>query len=397
MARVITVTSGKGGVGKTNISLNLALCLASRGYRTCLFDADMGLANVDILLGIYPEYDLADVILGQMSIRDIIIRDYNGIDIIPGSSGVAKIADLEAGQIDRLIRSFSEIDLYDFIIFDTSAGISKNVVSFCMTSPEIILIVTPEPTSLTDAYALLKILSLNGFNGSIMVAINQSKEVQLARVVYAKFKGTVQKFLPINLIPLGVVIQDPIVPRAVKRQRPFFLLNPDSIASKCIINMAKHLIEKRLDHRETYTLEMFWTKCMEVVKSPLRLTGAKAKTGSRKTESVMPEKDRIISKDPAGQKPLSAVQTDKASSEKEVVHADAGTESYPAQEISASLDHLAKSVSSISQDIGAIRRLIENGRGMDPEAQEPYDDRVTREATIIPLDFDAFLEKRKMN
>ena len=397
MARVITVTSGKGGVGKTNISLNLALCLASLGYRTCIFDADMGLANVDILLGIYPEYDLTDVILGQMSIRDIVVRDFNGIDIIPGSSGVAKIADLESRHIERLISSFSEIDSYDFIIFDTSAGISKNVVSFCMTSPEIILIVTPEPTSLTDAYALLKILSLNGFNGSIMVVINQSKEVRFARAVYAKFKGTVKKFLPINLIPLGVVIQDPIVPSAVKRQRPFFLLYPDSMASKCIKNMAKHLIENRLGHNENYTLEMFWTKCMEVVKSPLRLTGAKAKTGSWKAESVMPEKEKIISKDPAVPGALSAVQTDQPSSEKEIVRANASTDSYPAQEISVSLDLLAKSVSSISQDICAIRRLIENGRSMDLEAQEPYDNRVTREDTIIHLDFDAFLEKRGMN
>ena len=140
MARVITVTSGKGGVGKTNISANLALCLARQGFRTCLFDADLGLANINILLGLYPEYDLGDVILNEKTVDDIIIKDFKGIDIIPGSSGVDKMADLGPEKLDYLIKSFSELDgEYDFFIFDTSAGVSKNVVSFCMTSSEVIL------------------------------------------------------------------------------------------------------------------------------------------------------------------------------------------------------------------------------------------------------------------
>jgi flagellar biosynthesis protein FlhG len=151
MSRIITVTSGKGGVGKTNISVNMALYLASQKYRVCLFDADMGLANIDILLGLYPEYTLEDVLTREKRLQDVIIRDYSGIDIIPGSSGVRKMADPEPGEIDFLMDALSELQDYDFFFFDTSAGISKNVISFCMASPEIILVVTPEPTSWTDA------------------------------------------------------------------------------------------------------------------------------------------------------------------------------------------------------------------------------------------------------
>ena len=129
MARIVTVTSGKGGVGKTNISANMALHLASLGYRTCLFDADLGLANINILLGLYPEYNLEDVILNNKTVKDIIIRDYDGIDIIPGSSGVEKIANLEHEQIDQLVKSFSEFDSYHFFFFDTSSGASQKTLS----------------------------------------------------------------------------------------------------------------------------------------------------------------------------------------------------------------------------------------------------------------------------
>ena len=133
MTRTITITSGKGGVGKTNISVNVALHLASLGYRTCLFDADLGLANINILLGLSPEYNLEDVISDRHSLQDIIIRNYKGIDIIPGSSGVEEMANLESDQVDHLIQSFSELDGYDFLLFDTSAGVSRNVLAFCLS------------------------------------------------------------------------------------------------------------------------------------------------------------------------------------------------------------------------------------------------------------------------
>ncbi|MEI6127929.1 MAG: AAA family ATPase, partial [Pseudomonadota bacterium] len=191
MTRIITVTGGKGGVGKTNISINLALILSKLGSKVCLFDADLGLANINILLGLYPEYDLEDVILSNKSIHDIIIKNYQGIDIIPGSSGVEKLANLSGESLDRLIESFSTIDDYDYFIFDTSAGISRNVISFCLAASDVLLVITPEPTSLTDAYALLKILCFNGFTGSVKIIVNQCRNTSAASAAYTKLRDAV--------------------------------------------------------------------------------------------------------------------------------------------------------------------------------------------------------------
>ena len=158
MPRIITVTSGKGGVGKTNITTNLSLHLAAMGFNPCILDADLGLANINILLGINPEHTLKDVINNNFKLSDIIIKDYNGIDIIPGSSGIEDMANIGQGSLDKLIESFSPINAYDFLFIDTAAGISSDIISFCLASNEIIIVITPEPTSLTDAYALLKVL-----------------------------------------------------------------------------------------------------------------------------------------------------------------------------------------------------------------------------------------------
>ena len=234
MARIITITSGKGGVGKTSISLNLSLSLASKGYKVCLFDADLGLANVNILTGIYPEKDLVSVIFEQASLNDIMIKDFQGIDIIPGSSGVEKLADLTRDQTGRLINAFLDLEDYDYFIFDTSAGISSQVIAFCMASHEIILVVTCEPTSMTDAYSMLKTLSKHGYDNPVKILINQVKTGKAAKATYAQLKDTVKRFLTIKVEPLGIVGWDKSVRMAVISQTPFFMLFPDTLASKCI-------------------------------------------------------------------------------------------------------------------------------------------------------------------
>jgi len=263
MTRIITVASGKGGVGKTSISLNLALQLARLGYRTCLFDADLGLANINILLGLYPRYSLEHVILNQRSLADVIIHDHEGIDIIPGSSGMERMADLEDAQVERLVRSFSSLSGYDFFFLDTSAGVSNHVISFCMASPEVILVITPEPTSLTDAYSLLKVLSLNGFNGKVKLVINQSKSATIAKHAYSKFQDVVKEHLGIETSALGIVVQDPHVSEAIKAQQPLISLYPDSGASKCIENIATRLVENQPDNVGTSSLDLFWKRCLK--------------------------------------------------------------------------------------------------------------------------------------
>lgn len=270
MTRVITVTSGKGGVGKTNISANLAIYLAGLGYRTCLFDADLGLANINILLKLYPEHNLKDVILNGMDIQEILIEPFPGMDIIPGSSGVEEMANLDPDQVVRLITEFSKLDTYDYFIIDTAAGVSRDVISFSMAASELVLIITPDPTSLTDAYSLLKILTLNGFNKQVMVIINQSPGLQSAKNALGKIMTTCTRYLSLKLIPIGVLGRDQNVVSAVAKQKPFIVLYPNTSASKSIKKIAENLINKENQDTLTLEIESFWEKCLSFFTKKIR-------------------------------------------------------------------------------------------------------------------------------
>ena len=272
MTRVITVTSGKGGVGKTNISANLAIHLAHLGYRTCLFDADLGLANINILLKIYPEHNLKDVILKGMDIQDILIEPLPGMDIIPGSSGVEEMANLDPDQIVNLITEFSKLDTYDYFIIDTAAGVSRDVIAFSLAASELVLIITPDPTSLTDAYSLLKILTLNGFNDQVMVIINQSPGLQSAKNALGKMMTTCTRYLNLKLIPIGVLGRDQNVISAVSRQKPFITLYPNTSASKSIKKIAENLIKKENQGELTLELNSFWERCLSFFTKKIRIS-----------------------------------------------------------------------------------------------------------------------------
>ena len=364
MSRIITVTSGKGGVGKTNISVNLALYLASQGYRVCLFDADMGLANIDILMGLYPKHTLEDVLAGEKRLKDIIVRDCSGIDVIPGSSGVKRMADPEPGEIDLLIDALSELEDYDYFFFDTSAGISKNVASFCMASPEIILVVTPEPTSLTDAYSLLKVLSMNGFGNTVMVAINQCSNVQVASNIYTKFKKVVDKYLSINILPLGTIPSDPHVSEAVKQQKPFISLFPNTGVSRGVKNIARHMISKHTEDMDEQDLKDFWPKCFDILKSPLRLTTGGVTDEAPATEKEMKEGQDKGTGDIGGDLPIS---TGTAEGEISKGRDDYSQDMKPqpmSQDVQSLLQGIVKGISSISSELGAIRRIIEMDKGV---------------------------------
>jgi len=271
MTRVIAVTGGKGGVGKTNISLNLALVLAKLDLKVCLFDADLGLANINILLGLYPEYDLEDVILNNKSLKEILIRDYQGVDIIPGSSGVEKLANLGHEDIDRVVDAFSKLDDYDYFILDTSAGISRSVISFCLAASDVALVITPEPTSLTDAYALLKVLCFNGFRGSPKVIVNQCKNTTVASTAYNKLKEVVQKYLTLDIVPLGIIVRDKKFPEAVQRQQPLVSLFPQSGAAKCLNVIASRLLANQSESFKQTGLATFWARFLEITKTPLKI------------------------------------------------------------------------------------------------------------------------------
>ncbi len=376
MAKIITVTSGKGGVGKTNISVNLAIYLAGAGYRTCLFDADMGLANVNILLGIYPEDNLADVIAGKKQLKDIVLKNVNGIDIIPGSSGVAKMAELPAETLHDLAQSFTEIDDYDYVIFDTSAGISKNVLSFCLSASEVVLVITPEPTSLTDAYALMKVLSLNGFTKTARVVVNQSKSPKIAQAAYTKLKDTVRKFLGVQLSPLGTVVADARVLEAVAAQQPLMVLYPNSQAARCIRSVGKNLLEKA-GNADAFPMETFWHRCMEVFTAPLKMPTRK------KEESAVepPVADRAVPPQPSPPPqpstppPMPTVTT-----------------AAPAVEDRQLLERLVDTVASMAASLGDIRTVLEKGAF---HGSKKHNGDTT--AGAIALDFEAFLEAQDAN
>ena len=341
MTRIITVTSGKGGVGKTSISLNLALSMAKKGFRVAVFDADLGLANINILTGIHPEKNLVDVIEGKCELEDIIIKNYQGIDIIPGSTGVEKLADLDSHLSSKLINSFLSLPPYDYVFFDTSAGISSQVISFCMASNEIYLIITGQPTSVTDAYSLLKMLSGNGYKNSVHVILNQMETAKDARQVYTQLNNTVKRFLSITLKPMGVVINDKHVAMAVVAQTPFVMLFPDSKASRCIRTIAEKIDTSH--QNRNLPLELFWDKCFSFF--------------SRQTETI----------------------TDNGSNEGER-QASLTKEKIQHRDLEKKLEQIEYGIKALVRQFNGVKELIEKNSGN----------------RAVPLDFEHWLDQHML-
>ena len=247
-ARVVAVTSGKGGVGKSNLSVNLAACLRKAGKRVIIFDADFGLANIEIMFGAIPKYNLSDVIYHGKSIQEIITQGPLEIGFISGGSGIVSLNGLQPEQIKYLVKSINELNnLADYIIIDTGAGISEQVLEFVVTSPEIILVTTPEPTSLTDSYSLLKTLfkkkEFNPNDTVIHVVANKVHSTEDARAVYEKLNSVIAQFLHGNLNYLGMIPQDLAVEHAVRQQKVVSISEPNSKAAKAFEILASNLLQ----------------------------------------------------------------------------------------------------------------------------------------------------------
>lgn len=246
-ARVIAVTSGKGGVGKTSISVNLALQFREQGKRVVILDADFGLANVEIMLGIRPQYNLADLVFNNMAIEDIITEGPNGIGFISGGSGVQDLVNLDKDKIKKLIAKLVKLDsMYDVVIIDTGAGIAESVIQFVLSSPEVLLVVTPEPTSITDAYSLLKAVNRKKDfireQKSIKVIANRVTKPQEGQEIFDKISIVVSKFLNIQLEYLGYIPLDERISNAVMEQKPVVISSPDSEPAKRIRKMCEILL-----------------------------------------------------------------------------------------------------------------------------------------------------------
>lgn len=248
VARVITVTSGKGGVGKSSISVNLAIALSRLGNRVVVLDADFGLANVEVMLGIRPQYNLADLMFRGKSLSDIITDGPENIGFISGGSGIQELTNLTKDQIVYLIQKLVELDeRADIVIVDTGAGIADSVLEFVAASSEVLLIATPEPTSITDAYALLKTLNRKADvslqDTVIKMVANRIDTYEDGKELYDKLSLVVSKFLNLKLEYLGALPQDNSVSKAVMRQKPAIALYPNSQFSKTVISFADILCE----------------------------------------------------------------------------------------------------------------------------------------------------------
>jgi flagellar biosynthesis protein FlhG len=269
-SRVITVTSGKGGVGKTNITINLAISLSEMGYRVIILDADFGLANIDVLFGIIPRFTLVDVINNKKNILEVLADGPKNIRFISGGSGVEELIKLDKNQISRFVENMSLLDkLADIIIIDTGAGLSENIMSFIMAADEVLLITTPEPTSITDAYALIKMVSNRDINKKIKMIVNKADSVAEANDVNNKLAMVADRFLGIKLEPMGYILNDDAVIKAVKQQQPFLLSFPKSTATKNIRQLSEALTQKGDDEAQQQYLGVkgFLNKLVSILKS----------------------------------------------------------------------------------------------------------------------------------
>ncbi|MDF2500599.1 MAG: ylxH [Anaerosporomusa subterranea] len=250
-ARVITVTSGKGGVGKTNFTVNLALALAELDQRVLLIDADLGMANVDVVLGCSAKYSILNLLEDHYTLRDVVAEGPCGIKFMTGGSGIYHLANLSTMQLQRITSQITQFDNWaDIILIDTGAGINQNVLNFVMAADEVIIITTPEPTAITDAYAMMKAYVSNKGSSPLNLVVNRVLTRDEGQSVVDKLNKVATRFLGQTINELGFVYEDQNVVKSVKNQTPFLLAYPDSISARCVKKIANRLLygENNISH-----------------------------------------------------------------------------------------------------------------------------------------------------
>ncbi|WP_315068432.1 MinD/ParA family protein [uncultured Clostridium sp.] len=240
--KIITVTSGKGGVGKSNFVVNLAILLQNKGKKVLIFDADLGMGNDDVLMGLYPRHNIFDILFTGLEIKDIIIEGTNGVHLIPAGSALTKAQDLEENQRKIFLEKLEALDEYDYILMDTGAGVNRDVLSFIAASEELIIVTTPEPTSLTDGYSLIKATDHYKLKDKAKIVVNKAFTKEEGEETFKKFDRAVSRFLEINIEYLGSILEDKKLVQSVRQQKPFVVLYPNCEAARDIENIAMKLI-----------------------------------------------------------------------------------------------------------------------------------------------------------
>ena len=240
--RIIAITSGKGGVGKSNFAVNMAIAYAQLGKKVILIDGDLGMANVNVLLNIVPQYNLMHVINKKKSMKEIIMDTEFGIKFIAGANGFSKIANLSVEELEYFAKQFSSLGNADLIIIDTGAGIANNVLQFVAAADEVYVLTTPEPTAITDAYGIIKIITTEIVDRTVnlKLVVNRVHSVEEGKRISERIINIVGQFLNYKVEYLGCVYEDPIVQASVIRQKPFMVVNPTSKPAVCL----KHIVGK---------------------------------------------------------------------------------------------------------------------------------------------------------
>lgn len=261
--RVISVSSGKGGVGKTNSVVNLAVAFSNMGKRVLLLDADLGLGNIDVLLGLTPKYNIGHLLSGERGMEEVLVKGPAGIMILPASSGVTELTHLSAEQRLALASHLEALeDAIDIMIIDTGAGISSNVLFFNMAAQDIIVVVTPEPTSITDAYALMKVLMMKHSERRFKLLVNSVRSKNHALEVYRKISTAAERFLHISIELLGFVLYDENVSKSVVQQKAVMELYPQSKASICYQDIARDICCMPASTGLKGGMQFFWRKML---------------------------------------------------------------------------------------------------------------------------------------
>lgn len=261
--RVLSVTSGKGGVGKTNITVNLAVALARRGKRVLVLDADLGLANVDVLLGLSHKFNIEHVLSGQRTLEEVLIEGPEGIRILPSSSGVERLTNLSEDERMKLLVEFENYEPHvDILLIDTGAGISPNVMYFNIAAQAVLVVATPEPTSMADAYAVMKVMSTQYGENRFHLLANHVANEKAARKIYQDLSTVAERFLNISIDLVGYVPYDPHLPKAVRRRQAVCVAYPHSPSGRAIEELADRVLRMRVPWGPKGNIQFMWRKVL---------------------------------------------------------------------------------------------------------------------------------------